>query len=522
MNKRDILIVTILSVLSLAYFFNRGFAYYDEGYILHSAQRIVQGDIPYKDFEFIYTPGTILLVAAFFKLFGESILIERLLVVAVAILTSLLIFKILNCHFDRSGESSFKKIPRLQKSSLGMTSGQLFAYLAVLIYLSWFPTHTNFPWPVVFAFPVGLLVSYFLFKEKPFLAGVMTFVAFFFKQNFGAAVLLSCLIYLLILKRSLKIYLTYLLSLCVGILLFIIYLLLTNSFVPFISYLLLSSFKIAFQGALATGFPSGMKSLIYLFPGLISLVAFAVSWVKNKKLVIFPLFTLLFYLFGIRPTTDYVHLAPLMGVIGIPFTIILVGGRRGRDPDSAHEGKVGSKKISSLSQRALAVPLSGMTESTKIIIYIVLLLLIILGFYTALFKNYYRWDSPLIEQTYYINNPRAEIFVDKKFSQVIPEILTTINEKTKKDDYIFSYFYAPMFYFLADRRNPSRFISLAENSLTANQERQLITRLEKEKVRLIITHQKEAEWSKSLVYAYIKKDFKKTKEIFEFAVWQKK
>ena len=47
--------IILFSFLVLIFFFNRGFAYYDEGFILHAAQRVLQGEIPYKDFDLIYT-----------------------------------------------------------------------------------------------------------------------------------------------------------------------------------------------------------------------------------------------------------------------------------------------------------------------------------------------------------------------------------------------------------------------------------------------------------------------------------
>src|SRR3989338_9282514 len=93
--------IILFSFLVLIFFFNRGFAYYDEGFILHAAQRILQGEIPYKDFDFIYTPGTIFIVAAAFKIFGESIIIGRVLIMVIGVLTALLIYFVTNIIRDR-------------------------------------------------------------------------------------------------------------------------------------------------------------------------------------------------------------------------------------------------------------------------------------------------------------------------------------------------------------------------------------------------------------------------------------
>jgi hypothetical protein len=50
---------------------------YDEGVIVYGAQRILQGDVPYRDFWGLYPPGQFVAVAALFKIFGSSLLVER-------------------------------------------------------------------------------------------------------------------------------------------------------------------------------------------------------------------------------------------------------------------------------------------------------------------------------------------------------------------------------------------------------------------------------------------------------------
>ena len=52
--------------------------FYDEGVIFVGAERILHGDIPYKDFWTNYPPGSFWLLAAIFKLFGNSILVARI------------------------------------------------------------------------------------------------------------------------------------------------------------------------------------------------------------------------------------------------------------------------------------------------------------------------------------------------------------------------------------------------------------------------------------------------------------
>ena len=49
----------------------------DEGIVLQGASRVLDGQIPYRDFFSFYTPGSFYLVAALFRLFGNSFLVAR-------------------------------------------------------------------------------------------------------------------------------------------------------------------------------------------------------------------------------------------------------------------------------------------------------------------------------------------------------------------------------------------------------------------------------------------------------------
>ena len=51
---------------------------YDEGFALYGAARVAAGEVPYRDFWLVYAPGQFYLLAGLFKLFGESVLVERL------------------------------------------------------------------------------------------------------------------------------------------------------------------------------------------------------------------------------------------------------------------------------------------------------------------------------------------------------------------------------------------------------------------------------------------------------------
>jgi hypothetical protein len=71
------LLVFLLSLGYLCAFVRYSSLEPDEGILLQGGQRILDGQIPYRDFFSFYTPGSFYLVAAVFKIFGNSFLVAR-------------------------------------------------------------------------------------------------------------------------------------------------------------------------------------------------------------------------------------------------------------------------------------------------------------------------------------------------------------------------------------------------------------------------------------------------------------
>ena len=85
----------VLFFLSLAYLciFRRHCSLEpDEGIVLQGAERILHGEIPYHDFFMFYTPGSFYLVAAIFKIFGDSFVIARFSLAVAGAICSLITF----------------------------------------------------------------------------------------------------------------------------------------------------------------------------------------------------------------------------------------------------------------------------------------------------------------------------------------------------------------------------------------------------------------------------------------------
>lgn len=93
MNSRPAALALALVALSyIVLGFNRGLSIYDEAIPVVAAARILDGDLPYRDFWVIYPPGQLYLLAGLFKVFGASLVVSRLTSVAAIFGTALLMY----------------------------------------------------------------------------------------------------------------------------------------------------------------------------------------------------------------------------------------------------------------------------------------------------------------------------------------------------------------------------------------------------------------------------------------------
>jgi hypothetical protein len=95
--RRNIWAITVLGVAFLyeSTVFNRGLSLGDDGNIIMSALRVLDGQVPFRDFEhFFYAPGSVYLVAFLYRLFGESYLLLRAVWAVVQSFSILLVFVI--------------------------------------------------------------------------------------------------------------------------------------------------------------------------------------------------------------------------------------------------------------------------------------------------------------------------------------------------------------------------------------------------------------------------------------------
>src|SRR6476469_47918 len=94
-----ILLPCVVAFLQLAYFLidiNRHMNVHDEGVILYGTSRILNGDVPYRDFWMTgYGPGQFYVLAQLFQIFGPSIYVERLYDIAVRLAIGVVFYLIM-------------------------------------------------------------------------------------------------------------------------------------------------------------------------------------------------------------------------------------------------------------------------------------------------------------------------------------------------------------------------------------------------------------------------------------------
>lgn len=467
--------------LLLTFLGTRGVMYSDEGYILNGAARITENQIPYKDFHFVYTPFSLYITAFAFMLFGKSILIGRILMIVLSFLTSVILLLL------------FKKI----------TKNIIISSLGVLLYIVWAPIHINFPWPILFAISFGIFSLYFFLggiQEKQYkyfiFSGFFAFLVVLTKQNFGSIMILNFLIafYFIPAVQKIKVFTNYLCGFVVPVILYILYLFCTESLIHFLSnFYVYTIERIVMQNSLTTPFMYGetlfikiAKFFFYTAPLLLGGLATFVSFQKDKAIIFLPVFVCLFYVVGIRPTTDYVHLAPLLSLLSIPMVILWEGVK---------------DKIARCGILLITVVFIG------------------LGLYSAFFVGYYRWEPPLVAQNQFVSLPRTNIFLEAFHKDEIEKIVAVVNKKTKEDDPIFVNGYMPMLYFFTDRKNPTKFDLIEPTDFYIPYEKNVIGVLKKQHVSLVITKN---ELAKDYLSEYIKKEYNKTVVIHNFSIWEKK
>lgn len=181
-SLRDLLFASVavgVALLLFGFLFNRATVLsYSIGYNLYGAERVLAGEVPYRDFHTLYPPATLYLNAALFKLMGCTLYSAMFGVFVFKVMTILMIFL-----------SGRRIVPGT------------WALAAALLSLFWLRPNGAFKAVPMQYGALFLALALFLLLDregrqarlKAFLAGVALGLLTLFKHNIGAYAFIGCL-----------------------------------------------------------------------------------------------------------------------------------------------------------------------------------------------------------------------------------------------------------------------------------------------------------------------------------------
>lgn len=187
-NKKNLFIIILFIITAIYYIpvINLPLAPYDEAVILVGAERILQGQIPHKDFSSEYPAGQLYTLAALFKVFGISVITERIYDLLIKSLLSLSIFLIIR--------------------SLSSNTTAVIGWVMSLVWLqhSSFPAYPVYPSILFIFFSIYFLLIY-MKEQKHYcviLSALSIVCAVLFRHDLGGYAAIVVTIVLIIRKLA--------------------------------------------------------------------------------------------------------------------------------------------------------------------------------------------------------------------------------------------------------------------------------------------------------------------------------
>lgn len=164
-----------LAALICGFSLLRGIDPFDEGLILQAADRIADGQLPYRDYLYPYGPGQPFLLAGMQELFGPSLLVWRIVRLLVDVAVSLVVFEVVR-----------REAPMPIALLAWLTAATAMAQ----------PLSAN-PFPLALLFALLAVAVATSLADSPryaLLAGVLTGAAAAWRLDFGAYAAAACIV----------------------------------------------------------------------------------------------------------------------------------------------------------------------------------------------------------------------------------------------------------------------------------------------------------------------------------------
>ena len=138
---------------------------YDEGIVLFGSVRVLSGDVPYRDFHTNYGPGQFYALAALFKLFGPSVIVERMWDLLVRSFTVGIIYQILQRTWNRNAALTASCVSTIWLAQFGFYGYPvfpclLFSFLSIYCALPVFEGRHNYSSLLISGSCIGMVTLF--------------------------------------------------------------------------------------------------------------------------------------------------------------------------------------------------------------------------------------------------------------------------------------------------------------------------------------------------------------------------
>ena len=513
-------------VICYGLFFNRGLGLSVIGYSIAPAERVMQGEVPYRDFLFNYTPGVLWVNALLMKALGATLMTTRIGLLAFKLVTLLVLFGL----------------------ARRLTSGRA-ALVPVALTLAWLGHQQIFnvypdQYLLLFALAgLGCMLNYDETDKVRWLllCGLATGGVFVFKYNVGVLLLGSGAL-AIVLRESMitrrisgaaKRVAVYVIGFAAAAAVLIAYLVYNHAFDAMITHFLhhaaeysetrsttlppaglvlpaaLASLAAIMTGVIvrlqaaqffqayliaviaigsviilaparAAGLGESAIAAVAYFPPLVFAAALGLGiwqlakternssswWRDNGATTIVGLFAFAVYL-EVFPRADFYHLVRVLPPVFLFFFALLVRGWP-------------------LLKRHLAGSISSPDRAALLVVSAPLVFLLLAGVQDS-------WAPQLDSGLHFIDNreltiERARgIFVEERQAELTEGLVGLIENNSSPEDYIFSFAQrGSALYFLAARRNPTRFLWWRSVGISGEEREAVMTMIRNRRPKLIV------------------------------------
>lgn len=266
----------------------------DELWNFSFANNIINGNIPYKNFNMITTPLSPYLLAIIFKIFDAQVIVQRIFSTLIMTLIEYLIYKIL--------------------TKLKINNN----IILITIFIIALTTLISYNYNYISLLLLLILIYLELNDKKDFFIGLITGFCFLTKQTIGIFIIIATIVVSIIKRKKIK---KRIIGIMLPIIIFIIYLILSNSVNEFINYTIsgiktfnnhIPYFNLFYNKSFYITFMSFFMPL-FLIVNVILIIKY-----KDLTKIIINIYSIAFFTI-IYPICDSEHF--LIGII--PFYILI-------------------------------------------------------------------------------------------------------------------------------------------------------------------------------------------------------